>query len=133
MVFHRARKKEGYNKILIKNTEISSVRSTKFLGVIIDDKLNWKEHIQYIKNKISKSIGILYKVRPYLCTGTLRNLYFSFTYPYLIYCNEVWGNKDQDKDKDTLFHVNITHSLKKTCKYNDDMYIGNIKLYKVEH
>ena len=45
-----------------------------------------------MKNKISKSIGILYKVRPYLCTGTLRNLYFSFIYPYLVYCNEVWGN-----------------------------------------
>ena len=92
MVFHRARIKQGYNKIIIRNTEISLVRSTKFLGVIIDDKLNWKEHIQYIKNKISKSIGILYKVRPCLCTGTLRNLYFSFIYPYLIYCNEVWGN-----------------------------------------
>ena len=92
MVFHRARIKEGYNKIIIRNTEISSVRSTKFLGVIVDDKLNLKEQIQYIENKISKSIGILYKVRPYLCTGTLRNLYFSFIYPYLIYCNDVWGN-----------------------------------------
>ena len=74
MVFHRARIKQGYNKNFIRNTEISSVRSTKFLGVIIDDELNWKEHIQYIKNLISKSIGILYNVRPYLCTGTLRDL-----------------------------------------------------------
>ena len=39
----------------------------------------------------------------------------------------------KDKDKDTLFQVNITHSLKKPCKYNDDMYTVNIKLYKVEH
>ena len=94
MVFHRARIKQGHNKITIRNTEISSVRSTKFLGVLIDNKLNWKEHIQYIKNKISKSIRILYKVRPYLCIGTLRNLYFSsiYPYPYLIYCNEVWIN-----------------------------------------
>ena len=30
-------------------------------------------------------------------------------------------NKDKDKDKDTLFQVNITHSFKKTCKYNDDI------------
>ena len=82
MVFHRARIKQGYNKIIIRNIEIS----------FIYDKLNWKEHIQYIKNKIPKSIGILYTVRPYLCTGTLRNLYFSLIYPYLIYCNKVWGN-----------------------------------------
>ena len=33
--------------------------NTKFLGVIIDSKLNWAAHILYIKNKISKSIGMM--------------------------------------------------------------------------
>ena len=55
MVFHRARIKQGYNKITIRNTEISSVRSTKFLGVIIDDKLNWKEHIEIHCNTFQSS------------------------------------------------------------------------------
>ena len=40
MVFHRARIIQGYNKIILRNTEISLVKSTKFLGVIMDDKLN---------------------------------------------------------------------------------------------
>ena len=39
-----------------------------------------------------QSIGILIKIRPYLDKVTLRNLYFTFVYPYLIYCVEVWGN-----------------------------------------
>ena len=92
MVFHRARIKSQTGKISIRNNAIDEVKSTKFLGVIIDDKLKWTEHLQYIKNKISKSIGILIKIRPYLDKVTLRNLYFTFVYPYLIYCVEVWGN-----------------------------------------
>ena len=51
-----------------------------------------KAHLQYIKNTISKSIGVIYKLRPYLDKATLKNLYFTFVYPYLIYCVEVWGN-----------------------------------------
>ena len=92
MVFHRERIKCKTEKIIIRNNEIAAVKSTRFLGVIIDDKLKWKEHLQYIKNKISKSIGIIYKIRPYLDKATLKNLYFTYVYPYLIYCVEVWGN-----------------------------------------
>ena len=92
MVFHRARIKSKSRKILISNNAIDEVKSTKFLGVIIDDKLKWTEHIQSIKNKMSKSIGILIKIRQYLDKVTLKNLYFTFVYPYLIYCVEVWGN-----------------------------------------
>ena len=54
--------------------------------------MNWSAHIHYIKNKISKSIGILFKIRNFLDNHTLRSMYFTFIYPYLIYCVEVWGN-----------------------------------------
>ena len=92
MVFHRARIKSKTGKISIRNNAIDEVKSTKFVGVTIDDKLKWTEHIQYIKNEISKSNGILIKSKPDLDKVTLRNLYFTFVYPYLIYCVEVWGN-----------------------------------------
>ena len=46
------------------------VNSTKFLGDHdIDDKLKWTAHIQYIKNTLSKSIGIMYKCRSYFDYG----------------------------------------------------------------
>ena len=61
MVFHRAKIKCKAEKIIIRYNEIAAVKSTKFLGVIIDDKLKWKEHLQYIKNKISKSIELSIK------------------------------------------------------------------------
>ena len=62
MVFHTARIKTNSNEISIRDNIIPRVSSTKFLGLIIDDQLKWIEHIQYIKNKVSKSVGILCKV-----------------------------------------------------------------------
>ena len=95
MVFHRSRIKHNQTAIKIQNCTINKTDSIKFLGVIIDNKLNWHEHIIYIKNKISKSIGIIYKVRKYVEKQTIKNMYYTFVFPYLIYCNEIWGNACQ--------------------------------------
>ena len=59
--------------------------------MIIDNKMSWKEHISYICNKISKGIGIIRKVKDLLNKETLVTLYYTFIYPYLTYCNLVWG------------------------------------------
>ena len=91
MVFHRARIKTNLNEISIRDNTFPRVSSTKFLGLIIDDQLKWLEHIQYIKNKVSKSVGILCKVQHYLDQQTLHNLYYTLVYPYLIYGVEIWG------------------------------------------
>lgn len=64
----------------------------KFLGVRIDSKLNWNLHIQYIKSKIAKGVGIIGKARRFLADETLITLYYAFLYPYLQYCIEIWGN-----------------------------------------
>ena len=74
MVFHRARIKTKPSEISIRDNKISCVFSTKFLEMIIDDQLKWLEHIQYIKNKVSKSVGILCKVQKYWNQQTLHNL-----------------------------------------------------------
>ena len=92
MVFHRARIKTRPSEISIRDNKISRVFSTKFLGIIIDDQLKWLEHIQYIENRVLKSVGILCKVQTYLDQQTLHTLYYTFVYPYLIYGVEIWRN-----------------------------------------
>ena len=77
--------------IFINGQPIERVKETKFLGVLIDDKLTWKPHINILKKKISRSIGILCKARTVLNEATLLNLYYSFIYPYYLYGIEVWG------------------------------------------
>ena len=52
--------------ILINNNIGDHINNTKFLGVIIDSKLNCAAHILYIKSKISKSSGILLKIRKFI-------------------------------------------------------------------
>ena len=77
--------------IEISGQPITCVTKTKFLGVIIDNTLTWKEHISHICGKVVKSIGIISKVRKCLNKNTLLYLYYSFIYPCLTYCNQVWG------------------------------------------
>ena len=66
MVFHRPRRKINKWDILLDTTILSQVTFTKFLGVILDNKLKWTHHISYIKNKISKGMGIILKARKFL-------------------------------------------------------------------
>ena len=79
-------------KIQVEGVEIERVSENKFLGVIIDEKINWKQHIKYIQTKISRSISVLGKSKHILDYKALRILYCSMVLPYLNYCSEVWGN-----------------------------------------
>ena len=54
MVFHRSRRKQDKEDILLDNTIIKQVTFTKFLGIIIDDKLKWIHQISYIKRRFLK-------------------------------------------------------------------------------
>ena len=91
--------KKNYSKIpkpeinlKIDGEVLSVVTKTKFLGVIIDDKLTWNDHTNFISGKIGRGIGILLKARHVLNRETLITLYYSFVYPYYMYCNQVWGS-----------------------------------------
>ena len=86
------RKKIGDVNLYISNSAIQRVYVTKFLGVQIDSKLSWKNHIDYICTKLSKCVAILAKARRKLPQTCLISLYYLIAYPYLIYCNHVWGN-----------------------------------------
>ena len=91
MIFSK-RNVTSEHAIKIDNKCIDRVDSTKFLGVYIDNKLSWKKHILYTKGKVARSIGILNKARKIFTKDTLLNLYYSFVYPHLGYCIEIWGN-----------------------------------------
>ena len=75
-----------------RNTDIEAVTSMKFLGLIIDDKLSWKCHIDSICRTISRNIGIVNKVKFFLPTSSLLMLYSTLILPYLNYGIIVWGN-----------------------------------------
>ena len=79
-------------QVQIEGIKLERVHETKFLGILIDDKISWKSHIQYIHGKISRSISIINKAKHNLDYKSLRILYCSIILPYFNYCVEVWGN-----------------------------------------
>jgi len=80
------------NEILLNNSPIQRVYSIKFLGIIISSNLSWRDHILFISKKMSRNIGIIYKLKNNFPNYILCQLYYSLVYPYLIYCTSIWGN-----------------------------------------
>ena len=136
-MFHRTRIKQicliNNSRLQIRNQNITSVNNTTFLGVIIDNKLKWLDHnITIIKNNISKSIGIINKIRKKLIKKTLRNLYYTFVYPYLIYCIEIWGNTHDSYlspliklQKNAVRIITFSHYLEHSTPLFKQLYILN--------
>ena len=93
VVFHPFQKKLtktifiGVNQKFIKQKD-----HIKYLGVVIDSHLNFKEHIHQLSKKISRGIGILANLRHYVSVTILKQLYSSLIYPFLIYGATIWGN-----------------------------------------
>jgi hypothetical protein len=80
------------DKIVFGGHTINKISSTKYLGIIIDDKLNWVEHIKSLTNKVSSLIGIMYRNKNWLPSYCKRNIYFALVYSNLVYGIEVYGN-----------------------------------------
>ena len=78
--------------ITINQNILERIYQTKCLGIIIDDKLSWKVHIQSVKCKFAKIMSIIYKARFFLKASPLIILYFSFFLPRIDYCSEMWRN-----------------------------------------
>ena len=98
MIFEPSRhphnfKSSMYNAILLFNGfALSQVHSVKYLGLFIDDKLNWCEHVNFIASKVASLTGILYRVKNFLPMSAKRNIYFALIYSVLTYCVEVYAN-----------------------------------------
>ena len=97
--------------ILLSGVQINRVVDTKFLGVIISSNLTWNKHIDIVINKISKTLGILCKVRHLLPLVGTRTLYMSLVEPYINYCNLVWAQPDPTVYLDRIFRIQ-----KKYCR-----------------
>ena len=75
-------------KLFADDTSLTaSARSKiKYLGIYIDSHLSWHNHIDYVCDKVSKSINIIMtKIKRYLGNQCLNSIYYSLVYPYLIY------------------------------------------------
>ena len=79
-------------KLKINNCEIKHVLYTKFLGVTIDEKLNWEQHIRELKQKLYYSIATLSRIRHFIPDQLHKDLYYTLFESNISYCISSWGN-----------------------------------------
>ena len=78
--------------VKLDGVSLNRVSSTKFLGVIIDENLKWKNHIDAISKTLSRNIGILTKFKYFVPENILYSLYCTLILPYINYGVLIWGN-----------------------------------------
>jgi hypothetical protein len=78
--------------VAINNISLQQVTEAKVLGIMLDNKLSFKSHIEHVGRKISKITYIIYRMKSYVPQKTLKLLYFALAYPHLMYNITVWGS-----------------------------------------
>ena len=97
MVIHVCKKSVNTSsfKLTIGKNEIKQTNHVRYLGIFLDDKLNWEHQASNICSKLSKTSGIFYKLRHYVPLSTLRILYFSLIQLHLQYSILNWGRANK--------------------------------------
>jgi hypothetical protein len=94
LILFRSRNKKSKHdlKISINKENIKQVKNITFLGIVIDEFLTWRDHIDLISKKIIKCAAIISRIRHFTNLNSLKLIYFALVYPYLTYGNLIWGN-----------------------------------------
>ena len=92
MYFPHNKKCPEVNSIHCNGMKIPKISTTKFLGVWIDDSLNWKHHTNKLIIKLPKNIWLLKQSSNFLDKPTLKILYYAQIFNNISYCIGVWGN-----------------------------------------
>ena len=72
MIFKPRKKRIHYGfSIMLNDCAIDRVKEIVLIGVLLDEHISWKPHISHVARKISKSIGIIYKVSFLLSKSSL--------------------------------------------------------------
>ena len=92
IIFRKPRKiVDSEIKIKLNGKRLYPSTYIKYLGVLLDEHLSWKPHINELYKKLNRSNSMLSKIRHYVDLNTTRSLYFSIFSSHISYCCQVWG------------------------------------------
>lgn len=120
MIFHSPQRTvPELPAVAINTTEIKKVSSFKYLGLVLDETLNWKPHIDQLKKKIAPACGVLRKISSFVPFRWLKSLYASLIHSRLQYLVINWGtaNKVNLRELQTLQNRCIRTILRKPALY----------------
>ena len=102
VIFSRKTKKEYHPPLAFNNNNVSETNSQKHLGVVLDNRLSFEDHLKMILNKVNKTIGLLRKLHNILPRSALLIIYKSFIRPHLDY-----GDIIYDQAYNASFHQKL--------------------------
>jgi hypothetical protein len=123
---------EGNFFLTIDNQQIFPSDSSKFLGVILDKKLSWNEHRNFIAKKISKHVAIIARLKHSLPNNILKTIYTSLISPHLQYGISSWYTLSNDNNrilnlqKKVVRHISHSHYLA-----HSDSLFRNVGILKI--
>ena len=79
--------------------KIKLSKSVKYLGLILDEYLTWESHINILKAKLSRSVGMLAKIRHYVPQETLKTIFFAIFNSHISYGAQIWSQETNYKSK----------------------------------
>ena len=136
IIFHPYQKRINYN-ICIKAYDsrtktffdLERKDHVKYLGVIIDQHLSWKHHINYIALKISKNIGVISRLRHFVPLKTLLSIYNSLVSPYISYGLIAWGQASKSYlDKILILQKRSTFCLSERMRFHISLNLTSYQL-----
>ncbi len=91
MLIHRRKSLNGHLDVTINNSKLQHIESTKYLGLIIDNKLQWQNHINSVCSTVTKKLGMMNRTSKIVDKKTVMQIYKSFIMPSFDYADTVWN------------------------------------------
>lgn len=107
-------------------------KAIKFLGIFIDNKLNWKTHIDHVRIKLRQSIYSIIRIKNYLNFNHKLQIYNAIVKPHLEYALEIWGNSAQIKPLTVLQKTCVRIIMSKPKHTHSEPLFKSLHLLKIE-
>ncbi|XP_065662693.1 uncharacterized protein LOC136085325 [Hydra vulgaris] len=111
ILFHKKTQEENLPlklpNLSLNDKLVNKQSNIKFLGIIVDEKLSWLPHIIYIQSKITKIIGLMYRVRSYVNKNSLKLIYFGLIHSFISYANISWASTQAQRLKKFIVYKNM--------------------------
>jgi len=115
-------------ELRINNSQLNVNNACKYLGMIIDNKLDFNIHIQaLVETKLSRSVVILSKLQHVLPLSTLRTLYFALIHSYLLYELLIWGSVLKSRLNKVIILQNKALRIITKGKFRDQLQKANLE------
>ena len=110
VIFSRKLKNVSHPPLVFNNVNVSSCKSQKHLGILLDARLTFEEHYKTILSKTNRTIGLLRKLQSLLPRAALITIYKAFVRPHLDY-----GDVLYDQAFNASFHEKLESIQYNTC------------------